>query len=68
MSSHFCALCLLHSATTQLLTEYFAPFSVNQELSIKLNFSAFDTQQYADTLSIYEGVGPGKILRGKTPF
>nr|XP_028582781.1 enteropeptidase isoform X2 [Podarcis muralis] len=37
---------------------------VNQELSIKLNFSAFDTQQYADTLSIYEGVGPGKILRG----
>ncbi|XP_034970884.2 enteropeptidase isoform X3 [Zootoca vivipara] len=37
---------------------------VNQELSIKLNFSAFDTQQYADTLSIYEGVGPEKILRG----
>ncbi|XP_062983770.1 enteropeptidase [Elgaria multicarinata webbii] len=36
---------------------------VNQDLSIKLNFSAFDTQNYVDTLSIYEGVGPTKILR-----
>ncbi|XP_061483883.1 enteropeptidase isoform X3 [Rhineura floridana] len=36
---------------------------VNQGLSIKLNFSAFNTQQYADTLSIYKGVGPEKILR-----
>uniref|UniRef100_A0ABM5FV81 Enteropeptidase n=1 Tax=Pogona vitticeps TaxID=103695 RepID=A0ABM5FV81_9SAUR len=36
---------------------------VNQELSIKLNFSAFDTQNYVDTLSIYEGLGPAKILR-----
>ncbi|KAH0624897.1 hypothetical protein JD844_032792 [Phrynosoma platyrhinos] len=36
---------------------------VNPELSIKLNFSTFDTQDYVDTLSIYEGVGPTKILR-----
>ncbi|KAJ7320479.1 hypothetical protein JRQ81_019990, partial [Phrynocephalus forsythii] len=36
---------------------------VNEELSIKLNFSAFVTQNYVDTLSIYEGTGPEKILR-----
>ncbi|XP_008105855.1 enteropeptidase isoform X1 [Anolis carolinensis] len=36
---------------------------VNPGLSIKLNFSAFDTQNYVDTLSIYEGVGLAKILR-----
>ncbi|XP_015269761.1 PREDICTED: enteropeptidase, partial [Gekko japonicus] len=36
---------------------------VNQGLSIKINFTAFDTQQYVDTLNIYEGLGPGKILR-----
>ncbi|XP_053164891.1 enteropeptidase [Hemicordylus capensis] len=36
---------------------------VNEGLSIKVNFSAFDTQDYVDTLSIYEGVGPTKILR-----
>uniref|UniRef100_A0A8D2L3B4 Enteropeptidase n=1 Tax=Varanus komodoensis TaxID=61221 RepID=A0A8D2L3B4_VARKO len=36
---------------------------VNQDQSIKLNFSAFHTQNYVDTLSIYEGVGPTKILR-----
>ncbi|XP_077198540.1 enteropeptidase isoform X2 [Paroedura picta] len=36
---------------------------VNQGLSIKINFTAFETQPYADTLSIYEGLGPGKILR-----
>uniref|UniRef100_A0A674K742 Transmembrane serine protease 15 n=1 Tax=Terrapene triunguis TaxID=2587831 RepID=A0A674K742_9SAUR len=35
----------------------------NQGLSIKLNFTSFDTQQYADTLNIYEGTGPSKILR-----
>ncbi|XP_060091256.1 enteropeptidase [Heteronotia binoei] len=36
---------------------------VHQGLSIKINFTAFDTQQYVDTLSIYEGLGPRKILR-----
>nr|XP_056714183.1 enteropeptidase [Euleptes europaea] len=36
---------------------------VNQGLSIKINFTSFDTQQYVDTLSIYEGLGPRKILR-----
>uniref|UniRef100_A0A8C3PGK2 Enteropeptidase n=1 Tax=Chrysemys picta bellii TaxID=8478 RepID=A0A8C3PGK2_CHRPI len=35
----------------------------NQGLSIKLNFTSFDTQQYVDTLNIYEGTGPSKILR-----
>uniref|UniRef100_A0A8C4VMC5 Enteropeptidase n=1 Tax=Gopherus evgoodei TaxID=1825980 RepID=A0A8C4VMC5_9SAUR len=35
----------------------------NQGLSIKLNFTSFDTQQYADVLNIYEGTGPSKILR-----
>ncbi|CAM5076851.1 unnamed protein product [Natator depressus] len=35
----------------------------NQGLSIKLNFTSFDTQQYADILNIYEGTGPSKILR-----
>ncbi|XP_029435048.1 enteropeptidase [Rhinatrema bivittatum] len=39
--------------------------------SIKLNFSSFDTETFMDTLSIYEGFGPRKILRaslwGKNP-
>uniref|UniRef100_A0A8C3XP74 Enteropeptidase n=2 Tax=Chelydra serpentina TaxID=8475 RepID=A0A8C3XP74_CHESE len=35
----------------------------NQGLSIKLNFTSFDTQKYADILNIYEGTGPSKILR-----
>uniref|UniRef100_A0A8D0GXK5 Enteropeptidase n=1 Tax=Sphenodon punctatus TaxID=8508 RepID=A0A8D0GXK5_SPHPU len=36
---------------------------VTQGLFIKLNFSSFDTQKYADMLNIYEGVGPSKVLR-----
>ncbi|XP_075626070.1 enteropeptidase [Balearica regulorum gibbericeps] len=36
---------------------------VPQGLSIKLNFTSFDTQQYADNLNIFEGIGENKILR-----
>ncbi|KAJ7419672.1 hypothetical protein WISP_52507 [Willisornis vidua] len=36
---------------------------VPQGLSIKLNFISFETQQYADVLSIFEGIGQNKILR-----
>ncbi|XP_009882165.1 PREDICTED: enteropeptidase [Charadrius vociferus] len=36
---------------------------VPQGLSIKLNFTSFDTQQYADILNIFEGIGQNKILR-----
>ncbi|XP_010133322.1 PREDICTED: enteropeptidase, partial [Buceros rhinoceros silvestris] len=36
---------------------------VPQGLSIKLNFTSFETQQYADTLNIFEGIGQKKILR-----
>ncbi|XP_030310831.1 enteropeptidase [Calypte anna] len=36
---------------------------VPQGLSIKLNFTSFDTQQYADDLNIFEGIGQKKILR-----
>uniref|UniRef100_A0A8C3CHK9 Transmembrane serine protease 15 n=1 Tax=Cairina moschata TaxID=8855 RepID=A0A8C3CHK9_CAIMO len=36
---------------------------VPQGLSIKLNFTSFDTQQYADTLDIFEGIGQNKTLR-----
>lgn len=39
-------------------------FSVNQGLSIQLNFDYFNTY-YADVLNIYEGMGSSKILRGK---
>lgn len=41
---------------------------VPQGLSIKLNFTSFDTQQYADNLNIFEGIGQNKILRGKVIF
>ncbi|KAM6211300.1 LOW QUALITY PROTEIN: enteropeptidase [Sarcoramphus papa] len=36
---------------------------VPQGLFIKLNFTSFDTQQYADNLNIFEGIGQNKILR-----
>uniref|UniRef100_U3KC38 Enteropeptidase n=1 Tax=Ficedula albicollis TaxID=59894 RepID=U3KC38_FICAL len=36
---------------------------VPQGLSIKLNFTSFETQQYADILSIFEGLGQNKVLR-----
>uniref|UniRef100_A0A8C0EKJ7 Enteropeptidase n=1 Tax=Bubo bubo TaxID=30461 RepID=A0A8C0EKJ7_BUBBB len=36
---------------------------VPQGLSIKLNFTSFDTQQYGDHLNIFEGIGQNKILR-----
>ncbi|NXL61667.1 ENTK Enteropeptidase, partial [Chordeiles acutipennis] len=36
---------------------------VPQGLSIKLNFTSFVTQQYADILNIFEGIGQNKILR-----
>ncbi|XP_056343653.1 enteropeptidase isoform X2 [Oenanthe melanoleuca] len=36
---------------------------VPQGLSIKLNFTSFETQQYADILSICEGLGQNKVLR-----
>lgn len=41
---------------------------VPQGLSIKLNFTSFETQQYADVLDIYEGLGQNKVLRGKFIF
>lgn len=41
---------------------------VPQGLSIKLNFTSFDTQRYADILDIFEGIGQNKILRGKFIF
>uniref|UniRef100_A0A8B9V4S3 Transmembrane serine protease 15 n=1 Tax=Anas zonorhyncha TaxID=75864 RepID=A0A8B9V4S3_9AVES len=37
---------------------------VPQGLSIKLNFTSFDTQQFADSLDIFEGIGQNKTLRG----
>ncbi|XP_063161542.1 enteropeptidase [Candoia aspera] len=37
--------------------------NMENHLSIKINFTAFKTQNYVDTLNIYEGVGPTKILR-----
>ncbi|NWX33322.1 ENTK Enteropeptidase, partial [Notiomystis cincta] len=37
--------------------------AVPQGLSIKLNFTSFETQPYADILSIYEGLGQNKVLR-----
>ncbi|XP_068000553.1 enteropeptidase isoform X3 [Melanerpes formicivorus] len=36
---------------------------VPQGLSIKLNFTSFETQQFQDTLNIFEGIGQNKILR-----
>ncbi|NXO99434.1 ENTK Enteropeptidase, partial [Certhia brachydactyla] len=36
---------------------------VPQGLSIKLNFTSFETQPYADVLSIFEGLGQNKVLR-----
>ncbi|XP_019384310.1 PREDICTED: enteropeptidase [Crocodylus porosus] len=36
---------------------------VNQGLSIKLNFTSFETQQFGDTLDIFEGTGQSKILK-----
>uniref|UniRef100_A0A8C6J1U2 Enteropeptidase n=1 Tax=Melopsittacus undulatus TaxID=13146 RepID=A0A8C6J1U2_MELUD len=36
---------------------------VPQGLSIKLNFTSFETQKYADNLYIFEGIGQNKILR-----
>ncbi|XP_009067781.1 PREDICTED: enteropeptidase, partial [Acanthisitta chloris] len=36
---------------------------VPEGLSIKLNFTSFETQQYADVLNIFEGIGQNKILR-----
>ncbi|NXX84527.1 ENTK Enteropeptidase, partial [Urocolius indicus] len=36
---------------------------VPQGLSIKLNFTSFDTQPYTDNLDIFEGIGETKVLR-----
>ncbi|NXI60948.1 ENTK Enteropeptidase, partial [Anseranas semipalmata] len=36
---------------------------VPQGLSIKLNFTSFDTQQFMDNLNIFEGIGQNKTLR-----
>ncbi|OWK62716.1 Enteropeptidase [Lonchura striata] len=38
-------------------------YRVPQGLSIKLNFTSFETQPYEDVLSIFEGLGQNKILR-----
>uniref|UniRef100_A0A8C5SPJ7 Transmembrane serine protease 15 n=1 Tax=Laticauda laticaudata TaxID=8630 RepID=A0A8C5SPJ7_LATLA len=37
--------------------------NMEKHLSIKMNFTAFKTQEFVDILSIYEGIGPTKILR-----
>ncbi|MEE6468150.1 hypothetical protein FKM82_008179 [Ascaphus truei] len=37
--------------------------SVKDDFSIKLNFTSFDTQNFADIFNIYEGFGPNKTLR-----
>ncbi|NXP36678.1 ENTK Enteropeptidase, partial [Leiothrix lutea] len=37
--------------------------AVPQGLSIKLNFTSFETQPYSDILSIFEGLGQNKVLR-----
>uniref|UniRef100_A0A8V0XNY2 Transmembrane serine protease 15 n=1 Tax=Gallus gallus TaxID=9031 RepID=A0A8V0XNY2_CHICK len=36
---------------------------VPQGLSIKVNFTSFDTEQFMDNLNIFEGVGQNKTLR-----
>uniref|UniRef100_A0A669QT77 Enteropeptidase n=1 Tax=Phasianus colchicus TaxID=9054 RepID=A0A669QT77_PHACC len=36
---------------------------VPQGLSIKVNFTSFDTEQFMDNLNIFEGIGQNKILR-----
>ncbi|OXB75183.1 UNVERIFIED_CONTAM: hypothetical protein H355_003310, partial [Colinus virginianus] len=36
---------------------------VPQGLSIKVNFTSFDTEQFMDNLDIYEGLGQNKTLR-----
>jgi len=41
---------------------------VPQGLSIKVNFTSFDTEQFMDNLNIFEGVGQNKTLRGKVIF
>ncbi|XP_026556645.1 enteropeptidase [Pseudonaja textilis] len=43
----------------------FCRWIINMEkhLSIKINFTAFKTREFVDILSIYEGIGPTKILR-----
>ncbi|RMC12100.1 hypothetical protein DUI87_11235 [Hirundo rustica rustica] len=38
-------------------------YRVPQGLSIKLNFTSFETQPYADILNIFEGLGQNKVLR-----
>uniref|UniRef100_A0A669QWG5 Enteropeptidase n=1 Tax=Phasianus colchicus TaxID=9054 RepID=A0A669QWG5_PHACC len=40
---------------------------VPQGLSIKVNFTSFDTEQFMDNLNIFEGIGQNKILRGSKP-
>ncbi|XP_039205287.1 enteropeptidase isoform X2 [Crotalus tigris] len=40
--------------------------NMEKHLSIKINFTSFETQKYSDFLSIYEGIGPTKILRAET--
>ncbi|XP_042665686.1 enteropeptidase isoform X2 [Centrocercus urophasianus] len=36
---------------------------VPQGLSIKVNFTSFDTEEYMDNLNIFEGIGQNKTLR-----
>ncbi|XP_075053937.1 enteropeptidase [Mixophyes fleayi] len=37
--------------------------SIKNGFNIKINFTSFETQNYIDTLNIYEGIGPNRILR-----
>ncbi|KAK5621203.1 hypothetical protein CRENBAI_012139 [Crenichthys baileyi] len=38
---------------------------VNRGLSVKINFHQFETEANVDTLRLYEGVGPNKVLRAE---
>lgn len=54
--------------TSVLSLRFSCCLRVPQGLSIMLNFTSFETQPYADVLSIFEGLGQNKVLRGKFIF
>lgn len=40
---------------------------VSRGFSVQFTFSQFETETNIDTLRIYEGVGPDKVLTGRRP-
>ncbi|NWR22710.1 ENTK Enteropeptidase, partial [Emberiza fucata] len=66
---NFCKSVCLHMPNTVsslfsvLSLCFFCCLRVPQGLSIKLNFTSFETQPFADELSIFEGLGKNKVLR-----